>query len=114
MTETHWDIRLGAEAKKDFTRILEYTSDIFGQRQSDIYKTLIQESLAALMAGPSAPGSVARDEIRPGLRSLHVARRGRHGRHFIIYRAASDNFIVVLRILHDAMDLVSHIPPESS
>jgi toxin ParE1/3/4 len=37
---------------------------------------------------------------------------GRRGRHFIMYRAASGNVIEVVRILHDAMDLARHIPPE--
>lgn len=59
------------------------------------------------------PGSAGRDEILIGLRTVHVARRGHRGRHFIKYRAADDQVIEVLRILHDAMDLVRHIPSES-
>jgi plasmid stabilization system protein ParE len=73
MTGARWGIRLGAAAEADFVRILEYTSDTFRQRQSDLYRDLIQEALAALAAGPEAPGGIARDDIRPGLRSLHVA-----------------------------------------
>ncbi|MEI9987232.1 MAG: type II toxin-antitoxin system ParD family antitoxin [Aliidongia sp.] len=110
MTGVRWGIRLGAVAEADFARILEYTSDTFGQRQSDLYRNLIQEALAALAAGPEVPGSIARDDIRPGLCSLHVARRGRRGRHLIIYRTAPGNLILVLRILHDSMDFPRHAP----
>jgi toxin ParE1/3/4 len=55
---------------------------------------------------------VSREEIRPNIRTLHVARHGRRGRHFIMYRAALDHVIEVVRILHDAMDLARHLPPE--
>ena len=65
--------------------------------------------VAALEAGPEIAGSAARDEIPPGLRSLHVGRLGRRGRHFILYRPAVGEVVEVLRILHDAMDLARHI-----
>ncbi len=110
MIETGWTVRLSAEAEHDFPRIPDYPIGTYGERQSDLYKTLIQESLATLSPGPEVPGSVARDDIRPGLRSVHISRPGRRGRHFIVYHAVSDNLVVVLRILHDAMDLPRHIP----
>jgi toxin ParE1/3/4 len=60
------------------------------------------------------PGSLARDEVAPGLRSLHAARRGRRGRHVVLDRVAGGNTIEVVRILHDAMDLPRHLPrPEA-
>ncbi len=55
----------------------------------------------------------ANDVLRDGLRSLHVARRGRRGRHFIMYRASADDTIEVVRILHDGMDLAAHVPPHA-
>jgi len=62
-------------------------------------------------AGPDVLGSRARDDISPGLRTLDVARRGRRGRHFLLYRATADLEIEILRILHDAMELRRHLPP---
>jgi toxin ParE1/3/4 len=41
---------------------------------------------------------------------LHVARRGRRGRHFLLYRAAEGQIIEIGRILHDQMDLQRHFP----
>lgn len=55
-------------------------------------------------------GSRPRDEIADGLRSVHVARQGRRGRHFVIYRTAGGDTIEVVRILHDGMNLPRHIP----
>jgi toxin ParE1/3/4 len=112
LTRACWRIRLGTEAEKDFARILKYTKDTFGERQFDVYKATLLEALAALEAGPNVPGSISREEIRPNIRTLHVARHGRRGRHFIMYRAALDHVIEVVRILHDTMDLARHLPPE--
>jgi toxin ParE1/3/4 len=111
LTNVRWRIRFGIEAENDLAGILKYTKDTFGRRQVDIYRVTVLEALAALDAGPDVPGSVPRNEIRPGLRTLHVARHGRRGRHFIMYRAADDHVIEVVRILHDAMDLARHLPP---
>jgi len=112
VTETPWRIRLGAEAERDFLRILQYTAETFGPRQTEIYKTTLMDALAELTQGPNVAGSTARDEILPGLRTLHVARRGRRGRHFIMYRATEGRVLEVLRILHDAMELDRHIPSD--
>jgi toxin ParE1/3/4 len=113
VTRPHWRIRLGSEAEKDFAHILKHTRDNFGQRQVEIYQSTLLETLALLENGPDVPGSVARDEILSGVRTVHVARRGRRGRHFIMYRATDEQVVEVLRILHDAMDLARHIPPET-
>ena len=110
MTIEVWRIRLGREAERDFSAILRYTADNFGGRQAGLYKTLLIDALAALGDGPDIPGSAARDEIAPGLRTLHVSRRGRPGRHFILYRAGQGRVVEILRILHDAMDLARHVP----
>ncbi|NBU77128.1 MAG: type II toxin-antitoxin system RelE/ParE family toxin, partial [Planctomycetes bacterium] len=40
---------------------------------------------------------------------LHVARQGRAGRHFVVFRAAGSD-IDVLRLLHESMDLPRHLP----
>jgi toxin ParE1/3/4 len=104
LTQPRWRIRLGAEAEKDFARILKYTRKTHGSRQVDVYRDTLLEALAVLAAGRDLRGSSPRDEIRPGLRILHVAREGRRGRHFILYRAREGLLIEIVRTLHDAMD----------
>ena len=110
MIMARWRVRLGPTAERDFAGIIAYTVETFGARQAKVYHTTLMRALTALNAGPSILGSVSRDEIDEGLRSLHVARKGRRGRHLILYRAAPDRVIEVARILHDAMDLARHIP----
>jgi toxin ParE1/3/4 len=109
-----WTVRLGETAARDFSGIIAFTAETFGAQQAKIYQTTLTKALTALHAGPSILGSIARDEIAPGLRSLHVARKGRRGRHVILYRTASpptkQPIIEVIRILHDAMDLAGHVP----
>ncbi len=53
-------------------------------------------------------GARQREDIGPGIRTLHVARKGRKGRHLVVFRVASppnEQVIDVLRLLHDSMDL---------
>ena len=112
MTEERWRIRLSGAAEQDFKEILKTTLETFGERQFDAYRVTLIQALAALKAGPGISGSKARDDILPELRTLRVARKGRRGRHFILYRAAPGNIIEVSRILHERMDLARHLPPE--
>ncbi|MDR2189232.1 MAG: hypothetical protein LBE62_14500 [Azonexus sp.] len=50
-----------------------------------------------------------RDDLGPGIRLLHVARKGRKGSHFIVFRASGEHTIDVLRMLYDGMDLPGHV-----
>ena len=68
-------------------------------------------AVEALLAGPDAVGARKRDDILPGVRVLHVARHGKRGRHFLIFRASEDGQIDVLRVLHDSMDPARHLGP---
>ncbi|HEY7248071.1 MAG TPA: hypothetical protein VH678_29765 [Xanthobacteraceae bacterium] len=45
-----------------------------------------------------------------GLRTLHIARHGRRGRHLLMYRVAAERTIEIARIRHDSMDLSRHLP----
>jgi toxin ParE1/3/4 len=108
MATPRWGIVLGADAKRDLVGILDWTTRTFGKAQAQTYKETILAAIRALEEGPDIAGTRGREEIRPGLKSLHVARAGRRGRHFIIFRiSAAVEFptIQVIRILHDAMDL---------
>jgi toxin ParE1/3/4 len=110
MVATKWRVRLGAAAELDFANILKWTAENFGTRQSRLYRDMLVQAIGELANGPDVVGSKARDEIMPGLRTPHVARRGRRGRHFLLYRAAQGRIIEIGRILHDGMDLRRHLP----
>ena len=84
----------------------------FGEHQTSAYRELLLDALASLQTGPDTVLSRARDDVRPGVWFLHIARRGRHGRHYLVYRATGETKIEIIRILHDAMDFTRHLPPE--
>jgi len=105
-----WRVWLGAAAEIDFANILKWTAENFGPSQAGIYRDTLLQTIDELAEGPEIVGSKARDEIMRGLRTLHVARHGRRGRHFLMYRVKKET-IEVVRILHDAMELGRHLPP---
>jgi len=110
-----WPIRLAAAAEADIAEILQWTAEHFGHRQARVYADTLAGALEELSEGPEVPGARARDDIAMGLFTLHVASRGRKGRHFVLFRVGHDNddaVIDVLRVLHEAMDLPRHVPPK--
>lgn len=109
MAGHRWRVRLGAAAELDFANILKWTTENFGQRQARAYRNTIVQALGEPTQGADVAGSKARDDIFPGLRTLHVARRGRRGSHFIIYRIADESTIEIVRMLHERMDLQRHV-----
>jgi len=109
MAERRWRVRLGAAAEVDFANILKWTTENFGARQSRVYRDTLVQAIGELADGPDVLGSKARDEIMAGLRTLHIARRGRRGSHLLMYRGSSSK-IEIVRILHDRMDLQRHVP----
>ena len=97
----------------DVEDIFDWTQTQFGEAQAFAYLDTLSAALESLADGPDVTGARQRDEIARGLRTLHVARLGRKGRHFILFRIRRDNehdVIDVLRLLHDSMDLARHVP----
>ncbi|HVZ43679.1 MAG TPA: type II toxin-antitoxin system RelE/ParE family toxin [Ramlibacter sp.] len=109
-----WTVRLTEIAESDFREIVGWSRDRFGAGQARVYATTLALCVDALRAGPVQPGVRSRDEIAKGLLSLHVARKGRRGRHLLMFRLApgEDRTLEVLRVLHDSMDPGLHLPTE--
>jgi toxin ParE1/3/4 len=109
-----WTVRLTKTAESDYQNIIVWTLGKFGHRQARIYADTLSAALVALTAGPATIGAKERSEVGKGVFTLHVARSGHKGRHFVLFRVGPDNHkrhIEVLRLLHDAMDL-THISLE--
>lgn len=107
-----WRIRLAIAAEQDFREIVQWTAMHFGKGQARTYTRTLSNALTALTQGPNIMGARRREDIGPGIHTLHVARKGRKGRHFIVFRvdsSRSGNVIDVLRLLHDSMDLPQHL-----
>ncbi len=108
-----WIVDVAEAAAMDFQEALRWTKRQFGQAQADAYEETLSLAIDALIRGPNIVGAKSRDELMPGLMSLHVARGRRKGRHVLLFRVdpSAANTIRVVRILHDAMDFARHFPP---
>ncbi len=107
-----WTIRLSATAEQDYRQILRWTAETFGRGQARTYARTLASALRDLTHGPAIAGAKIREDICPNIHTLHVARKGHMGRHFVIFRITATGdapFIDVLRLLHDSMDLPPHL-----
>lgn len=104
-----WTLRLARSAEQDIIDILAWTNEYFGKEQSMIYAETLTLGLEALTAGPGIIGVKSRSDIAPGIKTLHVAKGGRKGRHVIVFRVGEHSMIDILRILHDSMDMSRHV-----
>ncbi len=106
-----WRVRLARTADQDFQQIMQWTQEKFGMSQSRIYGKTIANALKDLRSGPAIPGAKLREDIGPQIKTLHIARKGRKGRHILLFRQNNDAKVIeVLRILHESMDLARHLP----
>lgn len=106
-------VRLAAAAEADFRNILVWISGNFGAKQARTCSATLSITLRELTKGPIKSGATPRDDIGKRIYALHVARHGRKGRHFVVFRVGrgiDGELIDVLRLLHDTMDLPRHIP----
>jgi toxin ParE1/3/4 len=111
---SRWTVRLTAAAEADMRDIFTWTAEHFGIEQARCYRSTILAALRDPGDGPDMIGAQERTDIRPNLRSLHIARRGQRGRHFILFTASENNHqIRIIRLLHDSMDLAWHLPAGS-
>ena len=95
--------RLSAKALEDLKTIGRFTLKTWGREQCKIYVSKLDAGFHMLADQPHL--GIARDDIREGYRVYHV------GRHLIFYRPKS-NYIEIIRILHDRMDVQTRLSDE--
>ena len=105
-----WTVRLVAASERDFQEIIKWSAQDFSPLQAKAYTETLQLAIDALREnGAKTVGVQEREEIGPGIFTLHAARRKRNASHFLIFRVPEIQIIEILRILHDRMDLARHI-----
>ena len=95
-------IRLSKAADRDLAAILEYSVAQHGWPVAEAYARQLQRTIARLEDHPEL--GVSRPDRKPPLRSLSC------GEHLIFYRTAPPPILIV-RILHKAMDIHRHLKP---
>jgi toxin ParE1/3/4 len=107
-----WTVRLVAVSEQDYQEIIKRSAQDFGTSQAEVYAQTLEMAIDALREdGPETIGVKEREEIGPGIFTLHAASHKRKARHFLVFRVLEIRTIEVLRILHDRMDLARHIAP---
>ena len=91
---------LSDAAAADLCDIVAYTVDRWGKRQSGVYLDGLEASMRRLADMPGT--GRRRDELHAGLRSFQFES------HQIFY-ATDDDGIVILRVLHERMDVERHL-----
>ncbi|WP_252090613.1 type II toxin-antitoxin system RelE/ParE family toxin [Pseudomonas sp. MWU13-3659] len=110
-------VRMTPQARTDIADTLRFTQVRLGESVRNRYQDLLQTTFHSIAEQPTLPGSMMRDELSPGLRSLHLSFNvmkvadGRllSPRHIVFYRTGTDQAVEILRILHDAMEVAQNL-----
>lgn len=90
------------KAVEDLSDIWEYTVDTWSERQADDYYNMLIASFQKITENPQLFG-LKYEEIVEGLHGY------RANKHIIFYRILADEDILIIRILHQRMDLKHRI-----
>ena len=108
MARETWNVVLTKDADADIDKIILWTEQHFGPHQAAKYHERIADGLEKLSRNPLGSPSKARDGFGREYRSLHL---GKRSRHILVFRIDGRR-VVIVRILHDSMDLSRHLPEE--
>lgn len=92
---------LSAAARQDMIDIGRFTTKKWGKRQRDRYLKKLDDAFRLIARQPD----IGRDaeDIKPGYKKFS------QGSHIILYRTGTESKIVVIRILHNSMDVDRHL-----
>jgi plasmid stabilization system protein ParE len=112
MTRTAWDVHVTDAAQDDFDDALIWTRATFGPDQEERYRQLLAAGLRALSEAPTAAPIRRRTVAGQKLFFLRPRLGRRHALHLLVFRLLPETrTVVVLRILHEKMDLPRHLRP---
>ena len=91
-------------ARDDLEQIYDVTSEIWGTAQAQRYLSQLRSAVERVLRFPRS-GQVYRLAGKE-YRSV------RAGRHLVFYRIQGDTTVVIVRILHDRMDIPARLSDE--
>jgi toxin ParE1/3/4 len=114
--------RLARSARADIVDVLACTEVTFGPIARLRYERLLATAIRDIADDAQRAGTLARPEIGEDVCSHHLRysrerARTEHGtvarpRHFLLYRIVRADLIGIGRVLHDAMEIERHSPPD--
>ncbi len=94
------EVVLSALARRDLKDIWRFSHGEWGEGQADRYFRELNDGIDALGAYPER--GVVRDNVRSGYRSIQVRRH-------VVFYTLTDQYVRIVRVLHDAMDEARHL-----
>ena len=92
---------LTRKAYEDLKGIAVYTQENWGKSRRIIYLKMMDDAFRELSDNPGQGRKI--DDIRKGYYKYRI------GKHIFFYRLVSENDIEIVRILHQRMDIESHL-----
>lgn len=99
--------RFTNKAVEDLSDIWEYTINVWSERQADVYYDMLIDCCQKITTNPRIYGS-RYEEVAEDLYGY------RANKHIIFYRILPNDDILVIRILHQKMDLKHHLTDGSN
>ena len=111
-------IRYYPAARQDIKNILKWSAENFGDASLERYKTLLAVAIAEIHADPQLLHSYEEPGLQAGVRLYHIRHSRKRAavhdqivgspRHVVVYMVLNADTVVV-RILHDQMELAQRI-----
>lgn len=95
-------VRYSNKAVEDLSSIWEYTFTKWSENQADEYYAMLISACNRLLY-PSVISSRSYEEISEGLLGVKA------GHHLIFYNILENDDVMIIRILHDRMDIKQHL-----
>lgn len=89
------------KAVEDLSKIWEYSYEVWSENQADAYYAFLLDTCKGIAENPQLGKQY--EGIHPSLFGYHA------NRHIIFYTILSKSEILVVRILHERMDLADRI-----
>ena len=95
-------VRYSNKAVEDLSSIWEYTFTKWSENQADEYYAMLISACNRLLY-PSVISNRSYEEISEGLLGVKA------GHHLIFYTILENDDVMIIRILHDRMDIKQHL-----
>jgi len=92
---------ISTKATEDLEKIWQYTYFRWSEKQADKYYNLIIEKIEFIAQNATVGRTM--DDIKEGYRQYPIES------HIIFYRISENNIVIVIRILHQNMDIPNRL-----